>query len=165
MRIVRRDVKFDEEKSMWFSFERELQIPMKEELIAPKEEPPEAVDQPQIEEQRVKKTTLVEPSIEEADTSSFKEEVEKTIWVDSMVEEYRSIVKNNFLEVFPRPIDNSIVGLRWIFKVKQETNKRIEKYKSRFTSKGYSQVWVIEYEETFPIAVYSSIRSILALAM
>jgi len=37
--VVRRDVKFDEEKVMWCSLERKLQIPPKEELLAPNEEP------------------------------------------------------------------------------------------------------------------------------
>ena len=31
MKIVQRDVKFDEDKEMWFSLEREHQIPQKEE--------------------------------------------------------------------------------------------------------------------------------------
>ena len=67
---------------------------------------------------------------------SFEEAVEKPVWVDAMVEEYESIVKNNFWEVAPRPKNKSVVGLRWIFKVKQEIDKSIEKYKARFVAKG-----------------------------
>jgi len=33
--------------------------------------------------------------------SSFEEVVWKTIWVDSMVEEYESIIRNNVWEVVP----------------------------------------------------------------
>ena len=50
MTIVQRDVKFDEEKAMRCSLERELQIPPEEELLAPNKEPQEFVEQPQIEE-------------------------------------------------------------------------------------------------------------------
>ena len=50
MKIVQKDVKFDEEKVMRCSLERELQIPQEEELSAPKEEPQEVVEQPQMEE-------------------------------------------------------------------------------------------------------------------
>jgi hypothetical protein len=101
----------------------------------------------------------------ETEPSSFEEAVEKPVWVDAMVEEYESIVKNNVWEVVPRPADKSVVGSRWIFKVKHAADGSIEKYKARFVAKGYSQVEGIDYEETFsPVARYSSIRSILALA-
>eukprot|EP00253_Pinus_taeda_P005742 PITA_05742 len=85
----------------------------------------------------------------ETKSSSFEEAIEKHIWVDEMVEEYESIIKNNIWELVPRPIDKSIVGLRWIFKVKYAENGSIEKYKARFVAKGCSQVEGIDYEETF----------------
>jgi hypothetical protein len=50
--------------------------------------------------------------------SSFQEAVQDPTWVDSMVEEYESIVKNSVWEIIPRPIDKSMVGSRWIYKVK-----------------------------------------------
>ena len=41
----------------------------------------------------------------------------------------------------------------------------IEKYKERFVARGFSQKEGIDYEETFaPVARYTSIRSVLALA-
>jgi len=101
----------------------------------------------------------------ETKPSSFREAIEKHVLVDAMVDEYKYIVNNSFWEVILRPTDKSVVGLRWIFMVKHATNGSIEKYKASFLAKVYSQVEGIEYEETFsPIALYSSIRSILALA-
>jgi len=41
----------------WCSLEREVQIPPNEEILAPKEEPQEVVEQSQMEEQRVERTT------------------------------------------------------------------------------------------------------------
>ena len=96
--------------------------------------------------------------------SYFEEVVEKPIWVDAMVEKYDSIMKKIVLEMVPRPPDKSVMGSRWIFKVKHATFRRIEKSKARFVAKGFSQVEGIEYEETFSsVARYSSIRSILSL--
>jgi len=46
--------------------------------------------------------------------SSFKEAVEKHVWVDAMVEEYETILKNNVWEVVSRLTDKSLVGLRWL---------------------------------------------------
>jgi hypothetical protein len=52
--------------------------------------------------------------------SSFQETVQDPTWVDVMVEEYDSIVKNSAWEIVPRPVDKSVVGLRWIYKVKKD---------------------------------------------
>ena len=91
--------------------------------------------------------------------SSFEEAMEDPAWVDAMVEEYDSIVRNSAWEIVPRPEGKSVVGLRWIYKVKQAADGSIEKYKAIFSSWGFSQIEGINYEETFaPIARYSSIQ-------
>eukprot|EP00253_Pinus_taeda_P019634 PITA_19634 len=41
--------------------------------------------------------------------SSFEEAMEEPAWVDSMVEEYDSIVRNSAWEIFPRPEGKSVV--------------------------------------------------------
>jgi len=46
----------------------------------------------------------------EAKPSSFKEAIEKILWVDAMVEEYKSIVNNSVWEVVPRPTYKSTMG-------------------------------------------------------
>ena len=90
--------------------------------------------------------------------------MQQPIWVDAMVEEYDSIVRNNAWEVVPRPVGKLVVGSRWIYKVKQAVDGSVEKYKARFVARGFSQVEGIDYEENFaPVARHSSIRSILAL--
>ena len=90
--------------------------------------------------------------------SSFKEVVEDPAWVDSMVEEYDLIFRNSAWENVPRPEGKSVVGSRWIYKVKQVADGSVEKYKERFVAWGFSQIEGIDYEETFaPIARYSSI--------
>ena len=62
--------------------------------------------------------------------SSFEEAVEDPAWVDAMVEEYDSIVRNSAWEIVPRPVGKSVVGSRWIYKVKQAADGSVEKYKA-----------------------------------
>eukprot|EP00253_Pinus_taeda_P011212 PITA_11212 len=64
--------------------------------------------------------------------SSFEEAVEDPAWVDAMVEDYDSIVRNSAWEIVPRPEGKSVVGSRWIYKVKQAADGSVEKYKARF---------------------------------
>eukprot|EP00253_Pinus_taeda_P003236 PITA_03236 len=87
----------------------------------------------------------------DTEPSSFEEEIEKLVWVDEMVEEYESIVKNSVQEVTPRLANKSIVGLRWICNVNHASDGSIKKYKAKLLAKGYSQVVGIDYEETFSL--------------
>ena len=63
-----------------------------------------------------------------------------------MVEEYDSIFRNSAWEIVPRPVGKSVVGSRWIYKVKQSTDGSVEKYKARFVARGFSQIEGIDYE-------------------
>ena len=66
--------------------------------------------------------------------SSFEEAVEEPAWVDAMIEEYESIVRNSAWEIVPRPEGKSVVGSRWIYKVKQAADGSVGKYKEIFFS-------------------------------
>ena len=61
MIVVRQDIKFDEEKAMRFSLERELDLHADEELLVLKNEP-QYVKQPHVEDHGVVENTHVEPS-------------------------------------------------------------------------------------------------------
>ena len=60
--------------------------------------------------------------------------MEDPAWVDAMVEEYDSIVRNSAWEIVPRLEGKSVVRSRWIYKVKQEVDGSVEKYKEIFFS-------------------------------
>ena len=61
------------------------------------------------------------------EASSFQEAVQEPTWVDAMVEEYDSIVRNSAWKIVPRSVDKSVVGSRWIYKVKQFFDGSAEK--------------------------------------
>ena len=60
------------------------------------------------------------------------------MWVYAMVDEYSSIMTNDVWEIVPRPQNRSIVGSRWIYKIKYVADGSIEKFKARFLAKGYA---------------------------
>ena len=50
--------------------------------------------------------------------SSFQEAMQQPVWVDAMMEEYDSIVRNSVWDVVLRPKHKSFVSSHWIYKVK-----------------------------------------------
>ena len=68
----------------------------------------------------------------------FEEETKNKEWMDAMIEEYWSIVKNDVWDVVPRPNDKMVVSSKWIFKTKHSTDGSIEKYKARFVALEFS---------------------------
>jgi hypothetical protein len=101
----------------------------------------------------------------EKEPTCFEESIQKKEWVDAMTKEYQSIINNDVWEIVPRPKNKDVVSSKWLYKIKHVVDGSIEKYKTRFVAHGFSQKEVIDYEEMFsPVARYTSIRTIIALA-
>ena len=82
-----------------------------------------------------------------------------------MIEEYQSIMKKDVWDVVRRLEGKSVVTSKWIYKINHVVDGSIKKYKEIFVAHVFSQKEGIGYEETFaPVARYTTIRSILALA-
>ena len=64
------------------------------------------------------------------------------------------------------PFGRSIVGCRWVYKIKTKADGSVEWYKARLVAKGFTQEYGIDYEETFaPDACLASIRCLIVVAV
>ena len=57
-----------------------------------------------------------------------------------------------------------MVGCKWIYKIKTHSDGSIERYKNRLITKGFTQEYGIDYEETFaPVTRISFVCTLLAI--
>ena len=82
-----------------------------------------------------------------------------------MKEEFDTLTKNHTWDLVILPPGQSVVGYKWIYKIKTRSDGSIERYKARFIAKGFTQEYEIDYEKTFaPVACISSVRTLLVAA-
>jgi hypothetical protein len=92
-------------------------------------------------------------NISDVEPSSFEEEDKLQVWKDAMLEEYRSILKNNVWDIVSRPKDKSMVSSKWVYKIKHAADGSVEKFKEIFVARGFSQKEGIDYDDNFsPVA-------------
>jgi Reverse transcriptase (RNA-dependent DNA polymerase)/Integrase core domain len=98
--------------------------------------------------------------------TNFDEANKKERWRAAMQEEIESIECNNTWSLVEPVKGKKVIGLKWIYKLKKDSEGRVVKHKARLVAKGYVQQQGIDFEEVFaPVARIETIRMIIALAV
>ena len=64
------------------------------------------------------------------------------------------------------PSENLWFGCKWIYKIKAHFDRSIERYKAYLITKGFTQKYGIDYEETFDsVTRISSVRALSTVAV
>ncbi|GKA81883.1 retrovirus-related pol polyprotein from transposon TNT 1-94 [Tanacetum coccineum] len=89
-----------------------------------------------------------------------------TKWLDVMNAKMQSMMDNNKVwVVVDLPPNCKTVGSKWIFKKKPDMDGIVHTYKARLLAKGYTQLYGVDYEETFsPVADIRAIRILISIA-
>ena len=111
--------------------------------------------------------SVIVASTEEKDPSSVaeaKSAPDNLRWEEAMKAEMESIWSNDVWELVEPPPNRKIVGSKWIFKRKLDANGTVERYKARLVAQGCTQMFGLDYVETFsPVIRFESIRFLLAM--
>jgi len=86
-------------------------------------------------------------------------------WEKAIREEYDSLIKNHTWDLVRRPPGRMIITNKFAFKHKKNEIARIVRLKARLVARGFSQIYGIDYLDTYaPVVKLASIRILLAIA-
>lgn len=104
--------------------------------------------------------SLAEISMKEAMSSDDKES-----WMEAIVDEVKSIIKNDTWTMINRNDSFESIGSRIVLRNKYKPDGTIERRKARLVAQGFSQQPGVHFNETFaPVARMSSIRLLMSIA-
>ena len=86
-------------------------------------------------------------------------------WEQAILDEYNSLVKNKTWMLMTLPVSRKAISCKWVFKHKMDENGDVVRFKARLVARGFSQVYGIDYMDTFaPVAKLASLRILLVIA-
>ena len=87
-------------------------------------------------------------------------------WLKAVQEEMDSLEKNKTWEYVVQPDGRKVIDSRWVFQLKLNPDGSVKRFKARFVVKGYTQIYGLDYTETFaPVVGMVSLRMMLAFAV
>lgn len=79
-------------------------------------------------------------------------------WKSAVMDEMRALEKNGTWEVVELPKGKRVVGCKWVFTPKYDSDGALEKLKARLVARGFTQTYGLDYQETFaPVAKLNTI--------
>ncbi|KAI3496683.1 hypothetical protein L1887_39054 [Cichorium endivia] len=103
--------------------------------------------------------------ISKVEPKNVKDAFDHPDWIEAMQLELEEFERNKVWRLIPKPTNASIVGLKWVYRNKLDTEGNVVQNKARLVVKGYCQQEGIDYEETFaPVARLKSVWIFLAYA-
>ena len=107
---------------------------------------------------------VIEPkSIIEVNLSKYKDK-----WYTAMKDEENSFVDMNVFDLVKLDETNfdKLIGCKWVFTTKSDSQGIVSRFKARLVAKGYCQVKGVDYDETFaPVARIATVRLLVSTAL
>uniref|UniRef100_A0A2N9ECM1 BHLH domain-containing protein n=1 Tax=Fagus sylvatica TaxID=28930 RepID=A0A2N9ECM1_FAGSY len=86
-------------------------------------------------------------------------------WIAAMRDEFDALQRQNTWSLVPQSAGHNVIGCRWVFKLKRNSDGSISHYKARLVAKGFHQQPGLDFDETFsPVVKPPTVRIVLSLA-
>ena len=83
-----------------------------------------------------------------------------------MEEEYAALLANQTWDLVPRPSGCNVVTGKWIWTHKHRADGTLDRYKTRWVLRGFTQRLGVDYDETFSLVVKpATVCTVLSLAL
>ena len=104
--------------------------------------------------------------VQDVEPTSFEDVVGDAKWDKAMDQEMDALDVNETWDLGLFPEGKNVIGCKWVYKMKYNSDGTVSRYKARLVANGYAQTYGIDYEETFsPITKMATICTIVALAI
>ncbi|CAA0841138.1 LETM1-like protein, partial [Striga hermonthica] len=95
------------------------------------------------------KPRIISAQLTQEEPSSYKEAFTQPAWKAAMMSEYQALLQNNTWSLVSPAPNRSIIGCKWLFKLKRHADGRVARHKARLVAKGFSETAGIDFYETF----------------
>ncbi|KAJ7968785.1 Retrovirus-related Pol polyprotein from transposon TNT 1-94 [Quillaja saponaria] len=86
-------------------------------------------------------------------------------WWQAMIDEMNALHTNGTWELVSLASGKFTVGCKWVYTIKVHPDGSVDRLKARLVAKGYTQVYGVDYSETFSLVTkITSVRVFISLA-
>ena len=90
---------------------------------------------------------IIENEVKEPET--YVEASQNTDWQQVIEEEMIALEQNQTWELIPRPEDVKSISCKWAYEIMCLSDGSIERYKTQYVARGFSQEYGLDYDEMF----------------
>ncbi|CAL2254173.1 unnamed protein product [Prunus armeniaca] len=106
------------------------------------------------------------PSLpDETEPATYKLASQSPVWIKAMQEELDALHMQGTWILVPKPCHKNVVGSKWVYRIKRNSDGTVSRHKARLVAQGFSQEPGLDFSETFsPVVRHTTVRLILSIA-